>query len=179
MGAFTTQILAGHSHTYDGGLINIHHSMYLSENSVARWLLTPFSSNGEPGESPVERLSWIPSPDTILEDGLLLLGLQVWKDEVLLKKAEEVFARPWYEVEMLGPQVIAQEDRLALHQLCRERLTGGKLVFTVMAGSSIMSQLDVLKSYLIEMEVCVSVYSKSCSPWTQQMEAYGSLSIPG
>lgn len=159
----TAQILIGQSHPYEGGLVRVEHTLSLYENGVARWTLCRDGSTKR-------QISWIPYPDTILEDGLLLLGLWVWKDERLMSAAREFFKKPLSEVEVLNDKVISEADRLELHRQCRDVLTNQKLVITVLQGSSIERQLSVLGEYRFEIEVCQPTFRRTWNVWTQSME---------
>jgi len=169
MGAITSMIHVGRSHPYEGGLINLEYVLSLSENGVARWSL---ASPATPDASPI---GWIPDPDTMLEDGLLLLGLYVWKDEELLAQARRSFLVPLEEVGTLHERTIRTEDRLALHRRCRSALHGRKLAITVLGGSSLLRQLEVLERYSFETEVCVPKFARSWNVWTGSMDRAGEL----
>lgn len=164
MGAITAQILIGQSHPYEGGLVNLEGALLLTENGVARWSLNPWGRAEH-----FSCHSWIPDPGTMLEDGLLLLGLHVWKDEMLLQFADKAFQKPLNQIEMLTENVISDQDRYRLHERCRSILQGRKLVITVLEGSSIKRQLDVLFQYPFEVEVCVPTYNRTWNVWTQTM----------
>jgi hypothetical protein len=168
MGTITAQILLGQNHPYEGGLLQVESTLYLTENGVARWTLY---SAGD--KKPVA--GWIPTPETMLEDGLLLLGLHVWKDLLLLEHASQVFTSPLGMIDMLSEDTISNEDRWKLHRRCESILNGRNLVFTVLEGSSISKQLGIINKYTFEAEVCKTMYGRNWSVWTKSMDQWGSL----
>lgn len=155
MGTATAQIMIGQSHSYDGGIINMSHMAMLSENGVARWTIR---SSGWFDDSDVEPMavSWIPMPDTMLEDGILMIGLLVWKVPELVALAERLFKVPLSEVRVINEEVISKDDLLRLHAKSRSLTLNRKLALTIMYGSTLNSQYDVLGHYHIETEVCRS-----------------------
>ncbi|TVY01495.1 hypothetical protein [Paenibacillus cremeus] len=173
MATFTAQVLVGQSHTYDGGIINLHHTLYLSENSVARWLLCSVDPYG--AHTTEQARGWIPHPDSILEDGLLLLGLHVWRNEKLLAMAKEVFLQPVEEVDCINNHTISTENLKKLHEECREILVRAKMVLTLFEGSSLFRELGILQQYQMELEVCSPCFNRYWNPWSSNMEIRGVL----
>ena len=168
MGTFTALILAGQNHTYDGGMINLSHQLFLSENGVARWNLYAFDFSG----SIQSEAGIMPHPDTILEDGLMFVGLRVWRDEKLRQAAERLC--PKWEKE---PQQLFTNPETAseLRRICREMPNYGKLLINVFDGSSVRNQLQVLEQYKFEVEVCVSIYHKFQPFWSNDLIEEGTL----
>ena len=79
MSTVTAQILVGHPDIYHGGIWPTH-GLYLFENSRPSWVLVPLGLQLPAG--PAERLyTWLPGPDRILEDGMLMIYLYALKDE--------------------------------------------------------------------------------------------------
>jgi hypothetical protein len=93
MSTFTAQILVGQKHAYDSGIINISHSLFLSENSRPAWILSP-TDIFKHQEEPQSRITWIPTIENMLEDALVMIGLYVLKDEKLLSMAKNHFTNP-------------------------------------------------------------------------------------
>lgn len=175
MGAINAQILIGQSHSYDGGIINISHSMYLSENGTARWILRSENIYGDKCKEPVI-INWVPHINSILEDGLLMIGLFIWKDKELLKLAEKLFKKSLGEFEIINSSVIEDDDLKRLHQRCRSLDIRSKLIITALDGSSVLRELELLEKYKMEVEVCKTVYTRSFNAWENQINVKGSLS---
>ncbi|OMD93531.1 hypothetical protein [Paenibacillus odorifer] len=174
MATFTAQILIGLNHTYDGGLINLHHSLYLSENSVARWILC---STDPYMKSPLTApIGWIPYEETMLEDGILLIGLHVLQDKTLIRMAEEYFLQPYKEVTFLHEGTISREHLHELHKYSRHLFTEEKLILTVFENSTLFKQLKVLQNYSLQVEVCTPIFSRRLDPWTRQILTTGDVS---
>lgn len=148
MSHVTAHMLVGTAHTHHGG-INPLHQLFLRENSRPVWVLTCL--NEEAGEPPV---TWIPSIEHILEDGLLMIGLYLLKDETLRGLAGDVLDSP-----ADGPievcEVFSEEVRNRLYAAARQ-MTGCKIVLSILKGSSIWGQCGALEDYGIEVELCKS-----------------------
>ena len=142
MGTYTAQILVGRAHPYHGG-IQPTHQMFLSENSRPAWVLHAFSDR----ES--EPLSWVPTVEKMLEDGLLLLGYSLLDSTTLRQSLPENTHRvECYDLD--------EETRERLYMTSRKLTWGGmKLVVTVLDGSHIERQLAVLDDYPMPKEICV------------------------
>jgi len=93
MATFTAQILIGQKHSYDGGILNMTHSLYLSENDRPAWLLTPTDIFSEDDERQ-PNIIWIPTLENMLEDALVMIGLYVFKDKHLFSLANQFFRNP-------------------------------------------------------------------------------------
>lgn len=147
MSSVTAQILVGVAHQNHGGIIPFH-QMFLRENSRPSWTLTCLDESA--GEPPV---TWIPSIEHMLEDGLLMIGLYLVKDESLRAVAGNVLERDTSEI--LDINDLDEEKRSELYTACCQ-ITGCKIVLTVLEGSAIRNQCGILKDYGIEVELCVS-----------------------
>lgn len=172
MGTFTSQILIGQKHSYEGGLINISHILYLSENDRPAWVLT--SANIEDQRSRLKKKVWIPTLENMLEDALLMIGLYVLKDEKLVKLAKQSLQYPDSDYIELYKDI--DSDQLQeLYIQARKIEASHKIVLSVFHGSSIMAQLPVLKDYRNDIEVCSSVYRKERSVWSGEYGFCGEL----
>jgi hypothetical protein len=147
--------------------------MYLSENGVARWALRPdyMFENDKTQPHPI---GWIPTPENMLEDAILMIALYVWKDEETIRLAEEVLGCPIEQIAVIG----STRDNPRLHLLyekCRSLKYNCKLMISVFETSSILRQLPTLEHYDFEIEVCKSVYSRFYNHWKGAMDVKGSL----
>ncbi len=148
MSSVTAQILIGDGHQNHDGIIPLH-QMFLSENSRPSWTLTCLDEAS--AEPPV---TWIPSIEHMLEDGLLMIGLYLLKDEGLRALAGDVIETSDDEhIEMYRD--FSEEQRKELYAACCQ-IKGCKIVLTVLKGSAIRDQCGILKDYGIEVELCVS-----------------------
>ncbi|MGG5252241.1 hypothetical protein ACQYAD_01690 [Neobacillus sp. SM06] len=172
MGASTCQILVGKKHSYDGGIINITHQLYLSENDRPAWVLTPVRTEME--KSTQQKIVWIPTLKNMLEDALVMIGLYVLKDEPLRTLANQFFQNPKKLFIELYKE-IPSEDLQKLYEQARKIESAHKIIVSVFHGSSILSQLPILKNYQNDVEVCTSVFSKEFSLWTRKFEEIGDL----
>lgn len=173
MATFTAQLLIGSKHSYDGGMINISHSLYLSENSRPAWVLSPTDLINEQ-EQKQPNITWIPTLENMLEDALLMIGIYVLKEKNLITLSQKYFKNLNKNfIELYGD---IQSDHL--HELYKQaRLIESchKIIVSVFQGSSLIKQLPVLKNYQNDIEVCQSIYLKEYSLWSKQFEERGDI----
>jgi hypothetical protein len=173
MGTITAQIMIGQNHPYEGGMVNLSHYLFLSENGVARWTLR--ESNLLDSSRKFKPISWIPTIEHMLEDGLLMITLFVLREEKLIQMAEQAFGKPLHEVTNFYSE-IAKEDLIKLHMENQRLLKKMKLMVNVFQGSTIFRQVSSLHEYQeLEIEVCKSIYTRQYSMWNGQYEASGFL----
>lgn len=169
MATNTAQILIGKSHPYDGGITNITHILYLSENSIPAWRLTHSHKISTENEC-----VWIPILGHMLEDALLMIGLYVIQDKDLLESYNSFQTKKGTNRLSLNED-FKEEELNVLRRITKKVKFDGKLMISVFNGSSILRQLPVLKNYQMNVEVCVSQYVKELSIWTNQREEQGRL----
>jgi hypothetical protein len=171
MATFTAQILIGSKHTYDSGMINISHCLYLSENSRPAWILSSTDVfNDQDQKQP--NITWIPTLENMLEDALLMIGIYVLKDSTLIALAKKYFKNTNQNFIELY-QDIESDNLQELYKKARIMESNHKIIVSVFQGSSLMRQLPVLKNYQNDMEVCQSIYVKEYSLWNNQFEERG------
>lgn len=173
MSTFTAQILVGTKHSYDGGIINVSHILYLSENSRPAWVLSPTDVFNENGHTQ-KRITWIPTLENMLEDALVMIGLYVLKDEKLVSLANDYFDNPKQDFLELH-QDIQPEGLQELYNHTRLIKSNHKMILSVFQGSTLLRQLSVLEQFQNDIEVCKSIFTKEYSLWTNQFETYGTL----
>ena len=173
MATFTAQILIGQKHSYDSGIINITHSLYLSENSRPAWVLTPTDVFNEQDQTQ-PRITWIPKLENMLEDALVMIGMYVVKDKKLLTLANHFLKNPEKDFIELYDD-IKPEDLQELYKQTRQIESSHKIILSVFHGSTIVKQLPVLKKYQNDIEVCNSIFAKEYSLWSKKFETRGEL----
>lgn len=172
MATFTAQLLIGQAHPNHGG-INPTHQILLSENDRPAWIFLPLDVFAIETR-PIDRIIWIPRIGHLLEDGLLLAGLHALQNPDLKKLAGLHLAHPDHRPLELVRDV--RPDRLsALHERCRAIETRYKVALTLLAGSSLADQLDVLQRYRFDVEVCTPRYTRDYSSWKERVIETGSL----
>ncbi|RSK27624.1 hypothetical protein EJF36_12470 [Bacillus sp. HMF5848] len=166
MGTTTAQILIGQAHPYEGGIMP-DYSMQLIENSVPKWILTPHGVK-------TPTAIWIPTIEHMLEDALIMIGLFVLKDEELLRIANQ-----FKQIKDLNKISMYEDIPEKGCELMRERVRqidrNYKVALSVYNGSSIARQVDVLSNYQMDVEVCMPIFVREYSVWTNTHEAKGSL----
>ena len=166
MGTYSAQIIVGTPHPNHGGIIP-DKVINLSENSRPALVLK---------EDDKERV-WIPTLENTIEDALLIVAYFVVKDEEALdalKSIKDVTGEEHLEMY----ETFTDEQREKLYMANRKALgkyEDLKVVVTVLEGSLLRQQLPVLKQYNIDMEVCLSIYSRTYSRWRDEVIVSGSL----
>ena len=172
MATLTAQILVGTSHQNHGG-IEPTHFLFLSENSAPAWVLVP-ENVFNPENTNINKITWLPTVENMLEDALLMIAINVLKDKEISELAKEHFKRDIHGSLALY-QDIDPSALKTLYQKCRKLKNRYEIVLTVLEGSSIRGQLKVLNSYGIDMEVCTPRYFRNYSAWTDEVITMGSL----
>ncbi len=166
----TAQILVGQGHPYHDG-INPSHRLYLLENSRPSLVLLPESLTGEANGN---KVIWVPTLESTLEDALLMIAIHVIKDPEIVRLASLFFANKdnnW----VVMHEDITPENLAVLHQHCRRLENTCKLVITVLRGSHLEDQLKVLKEYKMDLEVCRAGFVRLYSQWLDQTRIEGEL----
>jgi hypothetical protein len=174
MATFTSQILVGQKHTYDSGIINITHTLYLSENSRPAWILTPIDELNANKQNQ-QKITWIPTLENMLEDALVMIGLYVLKDKELITLTNQYIKQPNNDFIELYNDVTSTDGLQELYNQARKIESSHKIILSVFQGSSIVNQLPVLKNYQNDIEVCKSIFTKEFSLWSNEFEEIGEL----
>ena len=172
MGSYTAQILVGVPHPNHGGIIPSH-SLSLSENSRPAWVLVrlnPDTRNGGP-----RRVTWIPTHEHALEDGVLMIAIHVARDAVVLAQAMS-FCSDIDGKSVDVHKALNEAQREALYENCRGLTDFPKLAVSVYEGSLIARHLQVLERYSMDVEVCPVAYARFYSPRQEKTITRGSLS---
>jgi hypothetical protein len=155
MAAYTAQIIIGRGHSYDKEGIIPDETLWLSDTGDRpAWILN--------------KKSWIPSIENMLEDGLLMAAVHYLKDPELVEMVNMYFTN----VNKANLYDISNEQRQMLYRKNRQ-LVWGKLIITVFHNSSILSQVSILENYLMDVEVCLPIYSRNHSGWDGSLEVKG------
>ncbi|HYN79465.1 MAG TPA: hypothetical protein VES73_16910 [Lamprocystis sp. (in: g-proteobacteria)] len=167
MATLTAQMLAGIGHPNDDGLL-LHATLGLYENSRPCWQLD--IRTDRPNHSaapPAPRRIWIPShPERILEEGLLMLALYVWRQPAVRQQARIPLG-----LDLRGPRqdltTLDPADLAALCETARGLPCPGKLALMVLNGSYLRQQLPRLEQWPLQAEVCTPQWwriQKGCPP---------------
>ena len=157
MAAYTAQIITGRGHSYDKEGIIPDETLWLSDTGDRpAWILN--------------NKVWIPSIENMLEDGLLMAAVHCLEDPELVEMVNMYFTN----VNKANLYEISSEQRQILYRKNRQ-LVWGKLIITVFHNSSILSQVSILENYLMDVEVCLPIYSRNHSGWDGSLEVKGDL----
>ena len=151
MGTMTAHIVTGTEHPFHGG-INASHSLALHENSRPAWVLTTFVTDEFTRHK--KPVVWIPTVEHMMEDGLLMLGLHVWKTQALLALDGETGLRSMPQVEMyrIDQALLARMRECNRQQIYRD----AKILISTFEGSSIWDSEALLTNYNLGWEWCRS-----------------------
>lgn len=172
MGSFTAQILVGHAHQNDGGIIPSH-ALYLSEDSRPAWLMGQVDLWNE-GKDNTSGITWVPTLENAFEDALLMIGLYILKDDQLINAAHKYFNKDINGgVELYDD--IEMEDLKKLYDISRNLKYQYKIAVTIFGSSLIEGNLKILDRYDMDVEVCKPVFSRQYSEWSQKTITNGKL----
>jgi hypothetical protein len=165
MASYTAQILMGNGGGYDSeGIIPIN-TLFLSENSRPAWIL----------EQKTRKITWIPTLNNMLEDGLLMLAIYALKDPEIVELSKEYFHnKDICRTELYDD--ITEDHLHALYLKSRSIEWNYKLIITVFDKSHIRSQISVLENYPMNLEVCAPIFSRKYSAWSKKINITGSIS---
>lgn len=169
MSACTAQIIVGKPHPNSGGIIP-DKTIYLTENGKPALIL----KEGEDKE-----VVWIPTLEDSIEDALLMVSSLIVKDEEALSAIKSI--KDIISEEYLGLyEAFTDKQRAELYTANRKALgkyNDLKIVVTVLESSLFRGQLPALEHYDIDMEVCISIFSRTYSAWQEKVIINGSLAI--
>ncbi len=175
MATLTAQILAGIGHPNDDGLLP-QATLGLYENSRPCWQLESWPKHPLQGAAtPAPRRVWIPSrPERILDEGLLMLALYVWRQPVVRQQARAAVGldlhKAWQDLTTLDPVALA-----ALCESARGLPCPGKLALMVLNGSYVQQQLPRLEQWPLQAEVCTPAWWRIQNQWEETPRIGGSL----
>jgi hypothetical protein len=171
MSSVTAQILVGHPDTFHAGIWPTH-GLYLFENSRPSWVLAPLALQ-LPDDPARRTYTWIPTPEHLLEDGLVMVYLYALRDDGVRAVAPRSLddAHTWRE---LGASTTADE-RVELARACRASAARCKVVVTVLEGSSLTGRLSPLEDYPVDLEVCPSRFVREVAGWKGEIVRRGTL----
>lgn len=156
MANFTAHILIGNPHPRHGGYEPTH-CLLVSENKNPMFYLYPLDIHGL-AEGKILSTIWVPTEENTLEDALLMIAIHVSKNEEILKTGSKYCPKIDSGVLELYEDIIGR-GLDELYKVCRKIKDFPWLKISVFSNSCIIKQLDVLKKYQINIELCCSVYS--------------------
>ena len=167
MSSMTAQLSVGTPDRYHDG-IRPTHVLWLRENDQAIWTLIEVHSQiyGDPDRAVDEPEPWATQPirwggnqpEQILRNGFLILALHVLRDEALIEQTMHSVPA-LLEVGRVDLSKVDPAALNALHELSMTADLPGKVVVSVMGGSTLEGQLPLLERYSTQLEVCTVTYS--------------------
>jgi hypothetical protein len=162
MSTFTAQILVGMPDSQLGGIIPTHF-LFLSENTRPEWILVPENVFKEGFRSGFDKITWIPTAESIMEDALLMIVVHIVRDQEIKTMSEQFLRNKFVDFADLDKD-ITSENLKRLHEICRQVDLPYKVVITALKGSSIGSQHEVVEKYKMDVEVCTPSFSRLEAP---------------
>lgn len=159
MATVTAHALVGTADAHHGGVLPSH-QLLLWENDWPLYMLIPV-----PMTEGQVIVRWVPTLEHMLEDGLLLLAIHVLGSPALLELAgmSEARGRAGKTLEVYDRWDKATHAELLA--ACRKLDGFPKLVLTLLQGCFLNKQIDVLKDYRMDVEICCPVYARDSSAW--------------
>ena len=172
MATITSQILIGHTNQLNGGMLPTH-CLLLSEGNKPVWILKSLDIL-EDHSSNLDTVRWVPTEEHLLEDALLMISINILKDEKLLELAKKYF------INLSSPLINLKSDISSsaleeLRTLNKELKYDYKVVISCFTGTSLEDKLDILRDYSMDLEVCSSTYNRFYNPWIEKTVVNGRL----
>lgn len=172
MATITSQILIGHTNQLNGGMLPTH-CLLLSEGSKPVWILKDLDIL-EDHNSGLKTVRWVPSEEYLLEDALLMISINILKDEKLLELAKRHFKN------LTSPLVNLKTDISSsalgeLRALNKELKYDYKVIISCFTGTLLEGKLDILREYSMDVEICSSTYNRFYNPWIEKTVVNGTL----
>lgn len=145
MATITAQLLIGEVHIWNGGITNAA-TINLYENSRPSWVY-------EPADRKEDNIYWIPTVENMLEDGLLLAAVHIWRNDDIIRTLKTATGND--NLKQLELYNLSKEDRDILYEKCRALNNSGKAILSVFNGSTLLGQAWVMERYRIEHEICL------------------------
>ena len=171
MSTLTAEILIGAPHIYHGGIAPTHY-LFLSENSKPAWILIKENVARRGGIG--KKIVWIPNVENMLEIGFLMVAYHVLKDENIINMSEELnsdIKKDFVHFYSLFDEKSENE----LYKLCKNLKQFPKLIISIFQTSTLLGQLHVIEKYNMDVEVCLPVYTRQYSAWSEKVEIKGNL----
>lgn len=118
MATITVQLLIGEAHTWHGGIMNAA-TINLYENSRPAWVY-------EPAKRKEENIYWVPTIENMLEDGLLLAAVHIWRNEDIIGTLREAAGND--NLNQLELYNLSKEGRDIIYEKCRVLNNGAKVI---------------------------------------------------
>lgn len=150
MATITAQLLIGEAHTWHGGIMNAT-TINLYENSRPAWVY-------EPADRKEENIYWVPTVENMLEDGLLLVAVHIWRNDDIIRTLKATVGND--NLKQLELYNLPKEDRDILYEKCRVLSNGGKVILSVFSGSTLLGQAGIMERYQVEHEICLPQTSR-------------------
>jgi len=129
------------------------HLMFYSQQGTPSWTLVQVRKAGAES-SPRKDICWTTTEEHALEDGLLLLGMHVYRAPELLDLPGERLASP--DVDTVDPAGQFGEQLLAkLRERCRRVSGPEKCILTVYVESPLVNQWRMVDDYAMDVELCL------------------------
>ncbi|RLI75424.1 hypothetical protein DRP04_13490 [Archaeoglobales archaeon] len=166
MGSANAFIMVGRPDPLHNGIYPTH-CLILHENDKPWWVLTPifrFPDECKPENCKI--IVWIPTVEHMLEDALLMIGIYVLKDKELVSLAMRFFKNK-EENRIWLYNDIDRKNLKKLREVCKRILPryNVKIVVAITLDSTILRQVEVLKEYEVECEVCIARFRRDRDYW--------------
>jgi hypothetical protein len=179
MSTITAQILIGNGHLNHDGILSGYSTLNFSENSRPAWIL----------KNKYKNIVWIPTIERTLEDGLLLIALNFLENKELNEMAKHYFTdgiikeniqtyklkhkKTNERVDTLYSQ-ISTNHLDALHKKCQQINWGAlKVILNIFKQSHLLTQLNTVQNYSMNIEVCAPIYCHLYSNWSNSFLVEG------
>lgn len=157
MATTTATIFIGHAHQNHSG-INPTHLIRFTENDHPALILQSLESKDEPKVI-------IPTIENTIDDIYLMIAVFILKKVTPTKEILNLDRISLYEI-------LESKERFQLYEEAKNSFegTGLKVVFNILDGSSLLSQVDLIKKYPNDYEITLPFIKYEYNVWSKKTE---------
>lgn len=153
MSTTTAIILVGQAHQNHSG-INPTHLIRLTENSRAALILQSIEGNDEP-------IIIIPTIENMVDDIYLMISVFILKGLSPGKELQTAERKSIYDI-------LSEQERFSLYEKTKDLIMKVKMkvVFNLLDGSHLLSQVNIIKQYPNDFEITVPYIKNEFDAWS-------------
>lgn len=157
MATTTAIILIGQADPNHSGIYPTH-LIYLTENDRPALILESIEGNKKP-------IIVVPTVENMVDDIYLMISVFILKNLNLEKKIQTKDRKSIYEI-------LNEQERFVLYEKAKTSIQTSeiKVVFNILDGSHLLSQIDKIKQYPNDFEVTVPYIKKEFNAWSGKVE---------
>ncbi|CAE6723344.1 hypothetical protein [Candidatus Nitrotoga fabula] len=169
MAAVTAITFVGHAHPNDGGIRPID-TIEFGEGDRPY-----FEFPAKRGESPRSRLVLIPTLENTVDDLLLLISYYLVEHPEIVSAVDNTYGEAIKGGYLEMYSNFTESQRYSLYEKVMPLQELPKVAICLFESSHLQRTVHHLENYSLTCEVCMSIFSRQYSRWTNRWESRGKL----